>query len=98
MPHGISAVILQGAAMRQLQLSTRIYECEQNGWSDLISNIDGITQSLIDNPSAGKQIVNAMKYWQDSVDCRTSSLPPDELEVMLQNPVMNITESFGTEV
>jgi len=83
--------------MRQLQISARIIECEENGWTDLLSKVDEITQSLIDNPSAGQPIKTALMFWCDSVDCRFSSLPPDEDAVMLHNPAMSINKTFGTE-
>ena len=40
--------------MHQLNIVSRIIECEENGWHDLLSKVDGITQSLIDNPSAAQ--------------------------------------------
>ena len=42
--------------MLNLQLSLRVAECEENGWFDRLSKLEEITQSLIDNPSAGHQI------------------------------------------
>lgn len=83
--------------MKQLQITQRILDCEENGWFDLLSKVDEITQSLIDNPSAGQPIKAALMFWCDSVDMRSSSLPPDEDSVMLHNPAMNHQETFGTE-
>jgi len=84
--------------MRQLQISARIIECEENGWTDLLSKIDEITQSLIDNPSAGQPIKTALMFWCDAVDCKSRGLPPDESEIMLHNPIMNIKNNFGAEI
>ena len=81
-----------------LQLSMRIIECEENGWTDLLSKFDEITQSLIDNPSAGHQIKTALIYWKDAVDCRHNGLPPVEDDILLKNPIMNVRQTFGTEV
>jgi hypothetical protein len=81
-----------------LQISMRVTDCEENGWTDLLSKLDEITQSLIDNPSAGHQIKTALLYWKDAVDCRLNGLPPEEDEVLMRNPLMTIRESFGTEV
>ena len=55
-----------------LGLSMRVSECEENGWYDLLSKLDEITQSLIDNPSAGHQIKTALVFWKDAVDCRAT--------------------------
>lgn len=84
--------------MRQLQISARIIECEENGWNDLLSKIDEITQSLIETPSAGSQIKTALLHWSDAVDCRVTALPPDESIVLRYNPTMQAIETFGTEV
>jgi len=81
-----------------LNLSTHIIECEENGWHDLLSKLDEITQSLIDNPSAGNQIKVALVYWRDAVNCRLSGLPPEEDAIILHNPIMSVRKSFGTEV
>jgi hypothetical protein len=82
----------------ELDLVMRIIDCEENGWTDLQSKLDRIVQSLIDNPSAGRQVKTALQYWADAVDCRLKGVPPDEDEIIVQNPIMNIRESFGTEV
>jgi len=84
--------------MHQLNIVSRIIECEENGWHDLLSKVDGITQSLIDNPSAAQPVITALRFWCDAVDCRVNGLPPDEQDVMLHNPIMNIRATFGTEV
>lgn len=84
--------------MKQLQITQRILECEEHGWYDLLSNIDSITQNIIECPSATFQIKAALILWCDSVDMRLSALPPYEEIVMLHNPAMNISQSFGTEI
>jgi len=84
--------------MHQLNIVSRIIECEENGWNDLLSKVDSITQSLIDNPSATQPVITALRFWCDAVDCRLNGLPPDEQDVMLHNPIMNIRVAFGTEV
>jgi|SaaInlV_125m_DNA_1040241.scaffolds.fasta_scaffold278108_2 hypothetical protein len=84
--------------MKKLQISTRIGECEEHGWSDLLCKVDEITQSLIDNPSAGSKIKTALCLWCDSVDLRLSVLPPDEEIIKAHNPSMLIPEAFGTEI
>lgn len=83
---------------KQLELTSRISECIDNDWVDLLSKLDQITQSLIDNPSAGSQIRTALLYWCDAVDCRCHALPPDEYHIMLNNPSMNVNALFGTEI
>lgn len=88
----------QGVAMLNLQLSTRVAECEENGWHDLLSKLDEITQSLIDNPSAGHQIKTALLYWKDAVDCRCNGLPPEEQEIILRNPIMDVRQAFGADL
>ena len=45
--------------MHQLNIVSRIIECEENGWHDLLSKVDGITQSLIDNPSAAQPVISS---------------------------------------
>jgi hypothetical protein len=84
--------------MNKLQISLRVSECEENGWFDLLSKLDEITQSLIDNPGAGYQIKTALIYWKDAVDCRVNGLPPEEDELILRNPAMTIKSNFGTEI
>lgn len=84
--------------MCQLNLVSRINECEENGWYDLLEKVDGITQSLIDNPSAAQPVITALRFWCDAVDCRVNGLPPDELDVIIHNPIMSVRHSFGTEV
>ena len=81
-----------------LELSMRLIECEENGWLDLISKLDEITQSLIDNPSAGHQIKTALVYWKDAVDCRVNGLPPDEDDIIIRNPIMSVKAAFGADV
>lgn len=81
-----------------LDLSMRIIECEENGWADLISKLDEITQSLIDNPSAGHQIKTALIFWRDAVDCRVNGLPPEESEIIVRNPAMTIKQTFGAQL
>ena len=48
--------------MHQLNIVSRIIECEENGWHDLLSKVDGITQSLIDNPSAAQPVITALRF------------------------------------
>lgn len=84
--------------MTKLELSTKVAECEENGWHDLLSKLDEIMQSLIDNPSAGHQIRAALVFWSDAVDVRHNGLPPEENEILLRNPIMCFRETFGTEV
>lgn len=84
--------------MSQLQISTRISECEENGWFDLILKVDEITQSLIDNPSAGQKIRTALLLWCDSVDCKVNALPPDEESILPYHPSMTADKAFGTEI
>ena len=81
--------------MINLGLSMRVSECEENGWFALL---DEITQSLIDNPSAGHQIKTALIYWKDAVDSRHNNLPPEENEIILKNPIMNVREAFGADM
>lgn len=81
-----------------LELSMRLIECEENGWLDLISKLDEITQSLIDNPSAGHQIKTALVYWKDAVDCRVNGLPPDEDDIIIRNPIMSVKAAFGADM
>ena len=84
--------------MKQLQITQRILECEENGWFDLLSKIDSITQNIIECPSATFQIKAALILWCDSVDMRSNALPPNEDSIMLQHPSMNINQTFGTEI
>lgn len=92
--------------MKQLQITQRILECEENGWLDLLSQIDNITQNIIECPSAAFQIKAEMILWSDLVDMRSNDLPLDltmageckfENSVMLQHPSMNHKETFGAE-
>jgi len=92
--------------MKQLQITQRILECEENGWLDLLSQIDNITQNIIECPSAAFQIKAALILWSDLVDMRSNDLPLDltmageckfENSVMLHNPSMSHKEKFGTE-
>tara|TARA_R110002012_G_scaffold34271_1_gene99176 strand:- start:5713 stop:5964 length:252 start_codon:yes stop_codon:yes gene_type:complete len=80
-----------------LNINARIIECEENGWYDLLDKLEEIIQSLVDNPTAGRQIRTALLYWKDAVDCRSSSVPPDEQEIIIRNPIMNTRQEFGTE-
>jgi len=89
---------MREANMKQLQITQRILECEEHGWYDLLSNIDSITQNIIECPSATFQIKAALILWCDSVDMRINALPPYEDEIILHNPSMNISQSFGTEI
>lgn len=84
--------------MIQLQITTRISECEENGWNDLLAKVDAITQSLVENPSAGYQIRTALLHWCDAVDCKVAALPPDENDLLKHNPAMMTLETFGTEI
>ena len=54
--------------MMSLELTNKIATCKENGWTDLLSKLDEITQSLIENPSAGHQIKTALVFWKDAVD------------------------------
>ena len=83
--------------MKQLQITQRILDCEEHGWYDLLTKVDGITQSILECPSATFQIKAALILWCDSVDMRSSALPPDEESVILHNPSMNHKETFGAE-
>jgi hypothetical protein len=82
--------------MRQLQLISRIHECEEHGWSDLLNKVDQVTQSLIDTPCAGTQIKSALMLWSNEVDVRSSKLPPSEDELAIKNPAMNHRQ-FGAD-
>ena len=82
--------------MRQLQLISRIHECEEHGWSDLLNKVDQVTQSLIDTPCAGTQIKSALMLWSNEVDVRSSKLPPSEDELAIKNPAMHHRQ-FGAE-
>ena len=82
--------------MRQLQLISRIHECEEHGWSDLLNKVDQVTQSLIDTPCAGTQIKSALMLWSNEVDVRSSKLPPSEDELAKKFPAMNHRQ-FGAE-
>jgi len=93
--------------MNQLQITQRILECEENGWLDLLSKIDNITQNIMECPSAAFQIKAEMILWSDLVDMRSNNLQLDltmageckfESSVMLHNPSMSHKEKFGTEV
>jgi len=84
--------------MMSLELTNKINTCKENGWTDLLSKLDEITQSLIDNPSAGHQIKTALVYWKDAVDVRHKTLPPEEDEIIIRNPLMRVRQTFGTEV
>ena len=88
---------MREAYMKQLQITQRILECEEHAWYDLLSNIDSITQNIIECPSATFQIKAALILWCDSVDMRLSALPPYEDEIILHNPSMNHKETFGAE-
>lgn len=81
-----------------LQLINRVVECEENGWHDLLSKLDQIVQSLMDNPSAGHQIKIALTYWADAVDCRIHGLPPEEHEIIMKNPIMDVRQAFGQDM
>lgn len=84
--------------MPNLHLSEKIAECHANDWDELLSKLDSIIQSLVDNPSCGNQIKTALVYWSDAVDCKIAGLPPSEQELILHNPAMNMRDVFGTEV
>jgi len=81
-----------------LELTNKINTCTENGWNDLLSKLDEITQSLIENPSAGHQIKTALVFWKDAVDCRAKGLPPKEHDIILKNPKMNVREAFGADL
>ncbi len=81
-----------------LHLINRVVECEENGWHDLLSKLDEITQSLIENPSAGHQIKTALVFWKDAVDCRAKGLPPSEHDIIIKNPKMNARQVFGADL
>lgn len=81
-----------------LGLTLRVTECEENDWADLLDKLDKIAQSLIDNPSAGREIKTALLYWKDAVDCRCRGIPPDEDEIILKNPIMNVRQVFGADM
>lgn len=82
--------------MSQLRLVKNIHECEQHGWSDLLGRIDSYTQSLIDTPSAAPKIKTAMVGWSKEVEARASRLPPNEEQVAMRNPVMQLRQ-FGAD-
>mgnify|MGYP003336109752 FL=1 len=82
--------------MWQLQLISRMRECEEHGWGDLLNKVDQVTQSLIDTPCAGTQIRSALKMWSNEVDARASKLPPSEDELAMRNPAMSHRQ-FGAE-
>ena len=84
--------------MMSLELTNKINTCKENGWTDLLSKLDEITQSLIENPSAGHQIKTALVFWKDAVDCRTKGLPPKEHDIIIKNPKMNVREAFGADL
>jgi len=84
--------------MMSLELTNKINTCEENGWTDLLSKLDEITQSLIENPSAGHQIKTALVFWKDAVECRAKGLPPKEHDIILKNPKMNVREAFGADL
>jgi hypothetical protein len=84
--------------MMSLELTNKINTCKENEWTDLLSKLDEITQSLIENPSAGHQIKTALVFWKDAVDCRTKGLPPKEHDIILKNPKMNVREAFGADL
>ena len=84
--------------MKQLNIVSRIIECEENGWYDLLSKVDGITQSLIDNPTAAQPVITALRFWCDAVDCKVNGLPPDEHDLIMLNPAMNMKATFGAEI
>jgi len=84
--------------MMSLELTNKIATCKENGWTDLLSKLDEITQSLIENPSAGHQIKTALVFWKDAVECRAKGLPPEEDDIILKNPKMNVREAFGADL
>ena len=88
---------MQGANMKQLYISQRINDCIDNEWADLLTQIDNITQNVIETPSAGNQIKAALILWADSVDVRTSKLPPEDVELLAHNPSMGLSGNFGAE-
>jgi hypothetical protein len=89
---------MREAAMKKLQITQRILDCEENGWNDLLVKVDNITQNIIDAPSASFHIKAALLFWCDQVDARLSTLPPDEDYVFQHNPSMPLESLFGTEV
>ena len=88
---------MQGANMKQLYISQRINDCINNEWSDLLTQLDNITQSVMETPSAGNQIKAALILWADSVDVRNSKLPPEDVELFAHNPSMGLSGNFGAE-
>ena len=84
--------------MMSLELTNKINTCKENGWNDLLSKLDEITQSLIENPSAGHQIKTALVFWKDAVDCRAKGLPPSENDIIIKNPKMNARQVFGADM
>jgi hypothetical protein len=84
--------------MLSLELTNKINTCKENGWNDLLSKLDEITQSLIENPSAGHQIKTALVFWKDAVECRTKGLPPKEHDIIIKNPKMNTRQVFGADM
>ena len=84
--------------MMSLELTNKINTCKENDLTDLLSKLDEITQSLIENPSAGHQIKTALVFWKDAVDCRTKGLPPKEHDIIMKNPKMNVREAFGADL
>lgn len=81
-----------------LNIQDKLTECHEHRWDDMLSKFDSIVQSLIDNPSCGHQIKTAIVYWSDAVDCRIAALPPEENNLMLHNPSMNMQTLFGAEI
>jgi len=83
---------------KQLCLTARVEECVENGWFDLLDQVDTLTQTLIDYPTIGAETKQALLHWCSLVDVRASKLPPPEETLAYLNPSMQNENRFGTEI
>jgi hypothetical protein len=78
--------------MTQLNIVSKIIEADKNGWSDLLTQIDEITQTLKYNEYNRQQVMAQIIEWGEEIDHRLS-IPKPELVI----PVQPSEHTFGTE-
>tara|TARA_R110000782_G_scaffold126436_3_gene217997 strand:- start:1487 stop:1726 length:240 start_codon:yes stop_codon:yes gene_type:complete len=79
--------------MAQLNIVSKIIEADKNGWSDLVNQIDEITQTLKYNEYNRQQVMLQINEWAEEVDCRLAIPKPTP-----PIPYQQSENLFGTEV
>jgi|TARA_B110000908_G_scaffold161100_1_gene205040 hypothetical protein len=79
--------------MAQLNIVSKIIEADKNGWSDLVNQIDEITQTLKYNEYNRQQVMAQINEWSEEVDFRLTIPKPTPTIPYQQSETV-----FGTEV